>query len=144
MVNNPALIWISWAVGFDYTCFILYGTFQGISKSYSESAELDGASQLQILCKIVFPMAFPAILAMSITSFTSHWDDYTTFQIFLNKYTNLSYGLYQFSHSKQGTFAGGKMTYYAALFCSALPVVILYACSQTLILKNIAVGGLKG
>ncbi len=144
MVNNPALIWISWAIGFDYTCFILYGTFQGISRSYSESAEIDGASQLQILLQIVFPMAFPAILAMSITSFTGHWDDYGTFQIFLSKYPNLAYGLYQYGNSKQGAFLGGKMTYYAALLCSAMPVIIIYTCSQTLILKNIAVGGLKG
>lgn len=144
MVNNPALIWISWAVGFDYTCFILYGTFQGISKSYSESAELDGASQLQVLCNIIFPMAFPAILAMSITNFTGHWDDYATFQIYLNKFPNLAYGLYQYGNSKDGAFKGGKMGYYAALLCSCMPVVIIYTCSQTLILKNIAVGGLKG
>ena len=39
---------------------------------------------------------------------------------------------------------GGKLTYYACLLCASLPVVIIYASSQTLILKNIAVGGLKG
>ncbi len=143
MVNNPATIWISWATGFDYTCFILYGTFLGISRSYSESAELDGASQLQVLCNVVFPMAFPAILAMSITNFTSYWDDYATFQIFLGDYPNLAYGLYSYSTSKAGGFKGKPM-YYAALFWSAVPVIIIYACSQTLILKNIAVGGLKG
>lgn len=144
MVNNPALIWISWATGFDYTCFILYGTFQGISRSYSESAEIDGATQLQILCNIIFPMAFPAILAMSITNFTTHWDDYQTFQIFLSKYPNLAFGLYQHKHSKQGSLSGGDEVYFAALFCSALPVIAIYASSQSLILKNIAVGGLKG
>jgi ABC-type glycerol-3-phosphate transport system permease component len=144
MVNNPATIWISWAVGFDYTCFILYGTFQGIAKSYSESAEIEGANQWQVLWKIIFPMVFPAILAMSITTFTGHWDDYATFQIFLSKYPNLAYGLYQYGTSKQGAFLGGKMTYYAALLCSSMPVIIIYTCSQTLILKNIAVGGLKG
>ena len=143
MVNNPATIWISWAIGFDYTCFILYGTFQGVSQSYSESAELEGANQLQVLIKIIFPMAFPAILAMSITSFTSHWDDYATFQIFLGDFPNLALGLFTWGNSKQGSFAG-KNLYYAALLCAALPVIIIYTCSQTLILKNIAVGGLKG
>lgn len=145
MVNNPALIWISWAIGFDYTCFILYGTFQGISQSYSEAAEIEGANQLQVLANIIFPMAFPSILAMCVTNFTSHWDDYATFQIYLNKYPNLAFGLYQFSTgSKTSMFSGGKMTYYAALLCASLPVIIVYTCSQTLILKNIAVGGLKG
>ena len=88
MVNNPALLWISWAMGFDYTCFILYGIFQGISRSYSESAELDGANSLQILLEIMLPQALPAILAMCVTNFTTRWNDYTTFQIYLNKFPN--------------------------------------------------------
>lgn len=146
MVNNPALIWISWAMGFDYTCFILYGIFQGISRSYSESAELDGANQLQILLKIMFPQAFPAILAMAVTNFTTRWGDYSTFQIYLNKFPNLAFGLYQFANSGSNTsaFAGGKLTYYSALLCASLPVIIIYSASQGLILKNISVGGLKG
>lgn len=146
MVNNPFLLWISWAMGFDYSCFILYGIFQGISRSYSESAELDGASQFQILRKIMFPLAFPSILALCVTNFASRWNDYSTFQLYLNRYPNLAFGLYQFANSGSNTsaFAGGKLTYYAALVCASLPVVIIYSCSQTLILKNIAVGGIKG
>lgn len=146
MINNPALIWLGWAEGFDYTCFILYGTFKGISASYSESAELDGANQLQILTRIVFPQAFPAILALAITNVTGRWNDWSTSQIYLSQYPNLAYGLYQFANggSTSSAFKGGKLTYYAALLCTAAPVVIIYACSQTLILKNISVGGLKG
>jgi ABC-type glycerol-3-phosphate transport system permease component len=146
MVNNPALLWISWAMGFDYTCFILYGIFQGISRSYSESAKIEGATFSQVLLQIMLPQAMPAILAMCVTNFTTRWNDYTTFQIYLNKYPNLAFGLFQFANSGSNTsaFAGGKLTYYAALLCAALPVVVVYASSQTLILKNIAVGGLKG
>ena len=146
MVNNPGLIWISWAMGFDYTCFILYGIFQGISRSYSESAELDGANSLQVLLEIMFPQAFPAILAMCVTNFTTRWNDYTTFQIYLNKFPNLAFGLFQFANSgsNTSTFSGGKLTYYASLLCAALPVVVIYSASQGLILKNISVGGLKG
>lgn len=146
MVNNPALLWISWAMGFDYTCFILFGIFQGISRSYSESAKLDGATSLQVLLKIMLPQALPAILAMCVTNFTTRWNDYTTFQIYLNKYPNLAFGLFQFANSGSNTsaFSGGKLTYYAALLCAAMPVVVVYATSQGLILKNISVGGLKG
>ena len=146
MVNNPGLLWISWAMGFDYTCFILYGIFQGISRSYSESAKLDGASSLQVLLKIMLPQALPAILAMCVTNFTTRWNDYATFQLYLSKYPNLAFGLYQFANSGSNTsaYAGGKLTYYAALLCASVPVIVIYASSQSLILKNIAVGGLKG
>ena len=145
MVNNPLLIWLGWAGAFDYTCFILYGTFKSISKTYSEAAEIEGANQFQVLFRIIFPQAFPAILALAVTNITARWNDYTTSQIYLNKYPNLAYGLYQFANgSNNASFSGGKLMYYAALLCAALPVVIIYATTQGLILKNISVGGIKG
>lgn len=145
MINNPLLIWLGWAGAFDYTCFILYGTFKGISGTYSEAAEIEGANQLQILFRIIFPQAFPAILALAVTNITGRWNDFSTSQIYLSKYPNLAYGLYQFANgSNNAAFSGGKLMYYASLFCAALPVVVIYATSQGLILKNIAVGGIKG
>ena len=42
--------------GFDYSAFIMFGTFLGISKSYSESAEIDGANKWQMLWTITFPL----------------------------------------------------------------------------------------
>lgn len=141
-INNPALIWIGWAMGFDYTCFILYGTFRGVSKSYSEAAEIDGASQLQVLFRVVLPQAFPAILALWVTNFAGTWNDYTRSQITLNKYPNLAYGLYLFEGDSWQPDV--KATYFTALVYCALPPVLIYTFSQNLIIKNISVGGIKG
>ena len=52
----------------DYSAFIMFGTFLGISKSYSESAELDGASELQILLNVILPQIVPLIIALMVTS----------------------------------------------------------------------------
>jgi ABC-type glycerol-3-phosphate transport system permease component len=149
MINNPATIWLSWAMGFDYSAFILFGSFQGISKSYSESAEIDGANEWQIFFKIIFPQVFPVIVALLVSNFVTKWNDYTMSQITLNKYPNLAYGLYTFekasiygNDSIMATYGNG--IYYAALVLTALPGVILYATFQNLIIKNMTVGGLKG
>lgn len=143
LVNNPALIWLAWAVGFDYSAFIMYGTLQGVSKSYSESAELDGASEFQILFKIIFPQIFPAIMALLVTNFVGRWNDYATSQIYLNKYPTLAYGMFLFQTASSWS-KDGKVVYYASLVMSALPGVLLYACFQGLIVNNLTVGGLKG
>lgn len=143
IINNPGLIWITFASGFDYSCFILFGTFRGVSKSYSESAEMDGANEFIILANVVFPQVFPCLLALLVTNFVGIWNDYTTSQLYLNNYPNLAYGMFLFQ--KGATYLkNGKGIYFAALVISALPGIILYSCSQNLIIKNMAVGGIKG
>lgn len=143
MINNPALIWICWASGFDYSAFVLYGTFQGVSGSYSESAELDGANEFDILFKIIFPQVFPAMLALMVTNFVSRWNDYSFTQVNLNNYPNLAYGMFLYQTASNWS-ADGKVVYYASLIMSAVPGVLLYACFQGLIINNLTVGGLKG
>ena len=143
LINNPALIWICWAGGFDYSAFVMYGTFQGISKSYSESAELDGANEFQILFQIVFPQIFPCMLALMVTNFVARWNDYTFAQINLTNYPNLAYGMFLYQTASSWS-KGGKVVYYASLVMSGIPGVILYSCFQGLIINNISVGGLKG
>jgi ABC-type glycerol-3-phosphate transport system permease component len=142
-VNNPALIWIAWGGGFDYSAFILYGTFKGIDNAYSEAAKLDGATNAQILFKLIFPMAFPSLLALMVTNFVGRWNDYTTSQIYMNKFPNLAYGL--FAYKKASQYAEASIgAYFAATIMTAIPGVILYTLFQNTILKNMVVGGIKG
>ena len=142
-VNNPALIWIAWGAGFDYSAFILYGTFKGIDNAYSEAAKLDGANNGQILFKLLFPMAFPSLLALMVTNFVGRWNDYTVSQIYMNKFPNLAYGL--FAYKKASQYAEGAIgAYFAATILTGIPGVVLYSVFQNTIMKNIAIGGLKG
>ncbi len=142
-VNNPALIWIAWGGGFDYSAFILYGTFRGIDNAYSEAAKLDGANNPQILFKLLFPMVFPSLLALMVTNFVGRWNDYTVSQIYMNKYPNLAFGL--FSYKKASQYAAGSIgAYFAATIVTAIPGVLLYSLFQNVIMKNITIGGLKG
>lgn len=141
LINNPYLIWTSWMMGFDYSAFILYGSFLSISNAYSESAMIDGANEFQILWKVVFPQVFPVLCALLVTNFVGKWNDFSTSQINLDKYPNLAFGLFTYQKSSQ---YGAKGVYYAAITMTALPGVILYAAFQNLIINNMSVGGLKG
>ncbi len=143
MVNNPALIWIAWAGGFDMAFLILYGTFRGISRTYSEAAQIDGANQLFILFRIILPQAMPAIIALAIEEGISIWNDYGTVMVYLRDYPNLSYGLYLFS-TESNYIADSKPIYFAALVISSIPPIVLYTANLKNILENITTGGLKG
>ncbi|MBQ8230126.1 MAG: carbohydrate ABC transporter permease [Clostridia bacterium] len=143
MVNNPALIWLMWAGGFDFAFIVLYGYFKGVSPSYSESAKMDGASNWTIFIKVVLPQVTPCLAAIAITQATGVWNDYSTPMIYMRDYPNLAYGMYLF---KDSTFLvkDSMPIYFASAVISCLPVIILYTCSQNLILNNMTTGGLKG
>lgn len=143
MVDNPWLMWISWAVGFDFSAFLMYGTFQGVSNSYAESAEIDGANEWQIFFKVMVPQIFPLMIALMVTNFISRWGDYSTAQIYLPSYPNLAYGMYLFQLGSSWA-KDGKVVYYASIILSAIPGVILYSVFQRTIITNVSVGGLKG
>ena len=142
-INNPALMWIAWFSAFDFAFIVLYGTFRGISPTYSESAKLDGADNLTVLFKIVMPQAFPCIAALAIQQSITVWNDYTTSLIYLRDYPNIAYGLFV-TEKSISYFYNARALYSAVVCISMIPILILYACSQKLILTNMNAGGLKG
>lgn len=143
LINNPWLIWITWCVGFDFAFIILYGTFKGISMSYSESAKMDGAGQWRILFQIVLPQAMPAVIALAVQQAVGVWNNYMEPMIYLRDFPNIAYGLYMFE-TECSYVANSHAVYSAAIILCMIPVVTLYACCQKLILTNLTTGGLKG
>lgn len=143
MINNPWLIWISWLSAFDFTFIIFYGTFKGVSNSYSEAAKIDGATNIFILFKIMVPQVFPIIVANAITAAVGIWNNYSISMIYLRSYPTLGYGMYLIDKEIY-LLEGGRPVYFACAIVSALPMVVIYASNLNLILQNMTVGGLKG
>ena len=143
MIDNPLLIWLGWAGAFDFQFMVLYGTFKGISNTYSEAASIDGASELFILFRIVLPQAFPSIVAICITAAIGVWNNYSISMIQLRSYPTLAYGMYLFQKESY-YIEDSQPVYFACALISCIPVVVLYACNQKLILTNMTAGGLKG
>ncbi len=143
MLDNPGIFWFAWFSSFDMNALILYGYFQGISKTYSEAAYLDGASKMTVLLKVILPQAFPCILALYITQVMVVWNDYTTPMIYLRSYPNLAYGLYEFDELSK-FLENGKPVYFAAILLTSIPPILLYVLGQKTMINNMSIGGLKG
>lgn len=144
MINNPAVFWIAWCCGFDFAFIVLYGTFKGISSNYSEAAKIDGANNLTVLFRIIFPQAFPSILALAITQAIGVWNDFNTTLLYLPKFPTMAYGLFIFGSKDSVYLENQTAVHSAAIIISLVPIVILYAASQKTILTNMTAGGLKG
>ena len=143
MINNPATIWVMWASGFDFAFIVFYGYFRGISASYSESAKMDGANNWTILMTVILPQIIPCLVAIAITQAISIWNNYSISMVYMRDYPNLAYGMYLFKDSNF-LVKDSMPIYFAAAVISCIPIIVLYASTQNLILTNMTTGGLKG
>lgn len=143
MIDNPLTFWIAWCVGFDFAFIVLYGAFKGVSNSYAESGRIDGASELQIMFRLMLPQVKTVIIALAITQAVGRWNDYSTSMIYLRSFPNLAYGIYIFD-TESGYLQDAKPIYLAAIVISIIPPAVLYTCNQKIILENMSAGGLKG
>jgi sn-glycerol 3-phosphate transport system permease protein len=75
LINTPAALILPFASS-SFGIFLLTQNFKQIPNEIIEAAKLDKATELQIVLRIMLPMAKPAILTFALFSFIAHWNDY--------------------------------------------------------------------
>ena len=142
MVNTPFFL-LAMGSGHGMYFLLMHSFFTSLPVGYEEAAKIDGANAFQIFAKVMIPLARPIIGALTIMTMIGCWSDYSTVLIYLPGYPNLSTGLFMI---KERAFAIGLQTpsYFAAIFLSILPVVIVYILFNKTIMENVSFGGLKG
>jgi len=122
---------------------LLYGGyFSSIPSDYIESATLDGASNMQVYLKVMFPQALPLLVSMGIMSFIGSWNDYTTPFIYLRYNPTIATGVEYISARSQIDLNPPML--FAALFVMSSFTLIIYACFSKTIMSSMSVGGVKG
>jgi glucose/mannose transport system permease protein len=121
---------------------VLMGTFfLALPKELEESAEIDGASRIQIFFRIISPIALPAYASTAIIIFTQVWNEFllaltlstsstTTIQVKLAEVKGSFVALYNIQMA-------------AALIALLIPLIFFLALGQYFI-KGILAGALKG
>jgi len=85
MLNSyPSLILAHSARAVPFGLWLMWQYFQGLPVAYEESAWINGASRLRTLWEIVFPMARPGVIAVTIFTFAVSWNDYTFASILMS------------------------------------------------------------
>lgn len=138
------LIFIYTATAVPYTTFFLMTFFHGISETYEEAAAIDGCGPLRCFWKIMFPLAQPAIVTVTIFNFISRWNEYFMALIFANKseLRPVGVGLYQTvtSMMQTGDWAG----MFASVVIVFIPTVVIYIFLSEKIVAGVTLGGVKG
>jgi multiple sugar transport system permease protein len=129
------------AVG-AFGIFMLRQFFQTLPVELEDAARIDGASELRIFWQIMLPLAMPAVATLAIFSFQAGWnaflwpllitttDDMRTIQLGLTVFV------------QQYSTQWGQLM--AATVVATLPVIVVFAVGQRLMVRGIAFTGLKG
>ena len=119
------------------------GYFDTIPVEIEEAAKIDGASDIQVVMKIVLPLAKPSIITTALQVLIYVWNEYiyaTTFMTGESKYT-LAAGL----NSLQATEMTGSWPVFAAASITvSIPVLIIFFMCQKYMTSGLTAGGVKG
>ncbi len=140
LINNPAISFVSIALYGTYF-FYMYAFWKGISHSYAEAAEIDGANHYQILFKVMLPQVLPSIISLFVMQFITAWNDYEGTAAYMIDYPNLAYGTYAFTITNK--YVGNEPAYFAGVILSLLPILALFIAFQNTIMEKVYFGGLK-
>lgn len=72
----PALILVDTAVVMPFAVWMVKGFIDGIPLETEEAALVDGSTRLQVLRRIVLPMAAPGIVTAAIFAFIISWNEF--------------------------------------------------------------------
>lgn len=122
---------------------IFYAFFYGLSTSYVEAAEIDGASQMRTMVQICFPLARAVFFTVVLMIFIEYWNDYNTPMLYLPTYPTLAYGIYYVTEMTTGTLMNETPRKVALLMTFALPIVILFIIFREQLMGNLTLGGVK-
>ena len=141
--TRSALILIYSCSGIAVSFFVIKNYYDNIPRELEEAARIDGASDGQIVLKIVMPLAKPSIITTALQVLIYVWNEYiyaTTFLTGESKYT-LAAGL----NALQATEMTGSWPVFAAAAVTvSLPVLVIFFLCQKYMTSGLTAGGVKG
>ncbi len=121
---------------------VFYAFFVGLSDSYIEAAQIDGASQLKVMLTIATPLAKNFITTISLILFVACWNDYETAILYLPSKPNLAFAIHYLCTRGNG-FLDRVPFRVASLMTLAIPSLIIYFTLKDKLMGNISLGGIK-
>lgn len=119
------------------------GYFDSIPIEIEEAAKIDGSGNMQLILKIIMPLARPAIIVTGVMILIFVWNEYlfaTTFMLQEESYT-LAGGLYQL---QANDYSRSWPLFSAAAILVSVPILIIFFCIQKHMVSGLTAGGVKG
>lgn len=139
-----------------YNAIICKTSIEAIPSSLAESAYLDGASDLQVLFKIVMPLIKATLAVLILYYGVGHWNNWFTPSIYLREnkdlpVQNILRAILLANQDLAGDANAGdnynnyaESIKYAAIVITTVPVMCIYPFLQKYFAKGALIGAVKG
>src|SRR4051794_37373261 len=109
-----------------FCTWLLMGYFRSIPYELEECALIDGATRLQILCRITLPLAVPGLISAGIFAFTLSWNEFIYALTFISSSENKTVPVGVVTELVEGdVYHWGSLM--AGALLGSVPVVVLYS-----------------
>jgi len=147
LMNNPLGLLLPYvAFSLPLAVWVLVGFFKTIPKEIEEQAMVDGFSRLNILCRIILPLSWPALATSAILIFIGPfaWNEFLFSLSFMIKETSktVPVGIALLSGTSMYEIPWNRIC--AACVLTTLPLVIFVFIFQKKIISGLTRGAIKG
>lgn len=126
--------------------YVSKGFFDTLPKSLDEAARVDGATNAQVLFKVILPLSKPIVIYTLLTAFMGPWGDFVFARYIAANNSagyNVAVGLQNMISTPENLFKNYTM------FCAggvivAVPITILFMCLQKYYVEGVTGGAVKG
>jgi raffinose/stachyose/melibiose transport system permease protein len=136
------LIVIYWAVFSPFATLLLRSYLVALPRDFEDAARIDGASELQVLLRVVLPLSWPGFLTIALVSGIATWNEFFLAITFIQdnnlKPVTTSFLAFRSSFSQDWGLTS------AAGIIIILPMVVLFLFLQRRFISGLTSGGLKG
>lgn len=137
-----------------YNAIICKTAIQALPDSLSESAYIDGASDIRIMFQIVMPLIKPTLAVLTLYYTVGKWNNWFSASIYIRKeelmpIQNVLRGIL-LSNSQDDGLRGdqydkfAETIKYAAIVISSIPIMCIYPFLQKYFTKGVMIGAVKG
>ena len=141
----------------SYNLILMRNYMQGLPEELEDSASIDGASQFQIMTRIILPLTLPSLATIGLFLAVSYWNTYFNALIYINSRDKATLQIYLremlISTQTAGLDAGldelaemasSEGVQGACVVATALPIILVYPFLQKYYVKGMTLGAVKG
>jgi raffinose/stachyose/melibiose transport system permease protein len=139
LINSlPGLALVNVVAYVSFATVILTGYFRTIPRDLTDAARVDGAGRLDVLLRIVIPLARPGIIAVAILVAVLTWNDFGASLVLIQKPDVFTV---QLALSRFSTFyASDQGLTFAGMAIAILPPLVLFVVLQRSLIQGLTAG----
>jgi trehalose/maltose transport system permease protein len=143
LYNNPLGLMLTYLIfTIPFTVWVLTSFVRDIPGELEEAALVDGASPLQTLFKVLFPVMMPALVTTGLLAFINCWNEYLFALTFMTTRRTVPVIIANFSGATQYDQPWGPIM--AASIVVTVPLITLVLIFQRNIVSGLTAGAVKG